>query len=223
MRKYHNMLLATAAAVALAASVGAASAQQTSKPESRGAAPHAMQKSPHAAQKSPLAQRQTGARPQSTAQARPGSSGQQKPSNTPATAQEQQRRNGMSAQRRPSGAPATAQQQPARANTNTAQRRSGLNGLQGNASGTNVQLTARQRTDFRRTIIDARGAPKVGHVNFDVTVGTVVPRDQVHAAPVPEALVRIEPRWRGFLYFVYTDEIVVVNPHDMRIVAVLMV
>jgi hypothetical protein len=30
-----------------------------------------------------------------------------------------------------------------------------------------------------------------------------------------------EPRWRGYLYFVYADEIVVVSPRDMRIVAVL--
>jgi len=41
-----------------------------------------------------------------------------------------------------------------------------------------------------------------------------------HAVPVPGTLVRIEPRWHGFLYFVYQDEIVIVNPHDMRIVAV---
>ena len=38
--------------------------------------------------------------------------------------------------------------------------------------------------------------------------------------PVPNTLVQIEPRWRGFLYFVYEDEVVIVNPHDMKIVAV---
>jgi hypothetical protein len=175
---------------------------------------------------------------------RGGPGAQQKPSNTPATAQEQeprnrmsgkqrpssnpasaeeQRRNGTSAQRQTPNAPSTAEQKPSRGGPNTAQGRNGLNGLQGSASGTNVQLSEQQRTEFRRTIIDARGAPKVGHVDFDIAVGTAVPRDRIHLVPVPETLVQIEPRWSGFLYFVYTDEIVVVNPNDMRIVAVLMV
>lgn len=50
-----------------------------------------------------------------------------------------------------------------------------------------------------------------------------MPRGQVHVVPIPESLVRIEPRWRGFLYFVHENDIVVVNPRDMRIVAVLLV
>jgi len=33
-------------------------------------------------------------------------------------------------------------------------------------------------------------------------------------------LVQIEPEWRGFLYFVYENEVVIVNPRDMRVVAV---
>jgi uncharacterized protein Smg (DUF494 family) len=33
--------------------------------------------------------------------------------------------------------------------------------------------------------------------------------------------VQIDPAWRGFLYFVHEDEVVIVNPRDMRIVAVL--
>ena len=51
-----------------------------------------------------------------------------------------------------------------------------------------------------------------------MTVGTVIPRGRIHVVPVPETLVRIEPEWRGFLYFVYEDEVVVVNPRDMKIV-----
>ncbi|HTV37951.1 MAG TPA: DUF1236 domain-containing protein [Xanthobacteraceae bacterium] len=243
MRKYHNTLLTTAAAVALVVSAGLAAAQDSSKPESPGAATHAMPNNS-------MGQRQTGQRPASSAQQQPSNTpataqeqqrpnamgGKQKPSSTAqeqqqpnamggkqkpsSTAQEQQRRSGTSAQQRPSG---TAQQQPGRGGPDTAQRQRGLNGLQGNASGTNVQLSGQQRTDIRRTVIDARGAPKVGHVDFDVTVGTAVPRGRIHAVPVPESLVRIEPRWRGYLYFVYADDIVVVNPRDMRIVAVLAV
>lgn len=91
----------------------------------------------------------------------------------------------------------------------------------GRASGTNVQLSSQQRTQIRQTVIEARNAPRVGHVDFDVSVGTVVPRGRIHVVPVPETLVRIEPSWRGYLYFVYSDEVVIVNPRDMRIIAVL--
>jgi hypothetical protein len=101
--------------------------------------------------------------------------------------------------------------------------RNGMRGLQANASGVNVRLNDGQRTRIRTTVIEAPGAPRVDHVNFDVTVGTVVPRGAVHIVPVPATLVQIQPEWRGFLYFVYESEVVVVNPRDMKIIAVLVV
>jgi len=110
----------------------------------------------------------------------------------------------------------------------TAQRNESLKGLQGNTSvpmrgagGTNVTLNNQQRTQIRDTVINGRGAPRVGSVGFNVTIGTVIPRGHLHLVRVPETLVRIDPGWRGFLYFVYNDEIVIVDPHDMRIVEVL--
>lgn len=90
----------------------------------------------------------------------------------------------------------------------------------GRAEGGNVQLSEQQRTQIRTTVINGRNAPRVGHVDFDVKVGTAIPRGKVHVVPVPETLVRIEPQWRGFLYFVYEDEVVIVDPHDYKIVAV---
>ena len=115
----------------------------------------------------------------------------------------------------------------------TAQRNESLKGLQGSTrepmqgaqgtrgAGGNVALNDQQRTRIRDTIINGRGAPRVGSVDFDVNVGTVVPRGHLHLVRVPETLVRIDPGWRGFLYFVYNDEVVIVDPHDMRIVEVL--
>jgi hypothetical protein len=90
----------------------------------------------------------------------------------------------------------------------------------GEVQGANVRLSEQQRTRIRETVINGRHAPRVGHVDFDVRVGTVIPRGRIHVVPVPETLVRIEPRWRGFLYFVYEDEVVIVNPHNMHIVAI---
>lgn len=131
---------------------------------------------------------------------------------------------------------ATAEKERGRnSRMNSAERRENiLKGLQGNASkpmqgeterrqptgGANIQLSEEQRTKIRETVVDSRSAPRVGHVNFNVSVGTHVPR-HIHFAAVPETLVRIQPEWRGYRYFVYEDEIVIVNPHDLSIVAVL--
>jgi len=126
------------------------------------------------------------------------------------TAQEQQRSNERNA---------TTQQ---RGNNRNAEEQLERNSrLQGNASGVNVQLNDQQRKEIRTTVIEKGGAPRVGHVDFDLAVGTVVPRERIHVIPVPETLVRIEPEWRGYMYFVYEDEIIVVNPRDYKIVAVL--
>jgi hypothetical protein len=115
------------------------------------------------------------------------------------------------------------------ASTTAEQRRNGgpntvrsedqrLHGLQGNASG--VTLNDEQRTRIRNTVINARGAPRIGSIDFDLAVGTAIPRGRIEIVPVPETLVAIEPAWRGFRYFIYEDELVIVDPHDMRIVAV---
>jgi hypothetical protein len=113
-----------------------------------------------------------------------------------------------------------------RGRMNTAQRdQRNLKGLQGNAAipmqGSHVNLTSEQRTRIRETVIDARNAPRAGHVDFNIRVGTLVPHRGVRVVPVPRTLVEIDPAWRGYLYFVARDEVIIVNPRDMRIVAVL--
>jgi hypothetical protein len=116
-----------------------------------------------------------------------------------------------------------AQQQPQNNMQRGAQNNQGsarMNGGGTQGRGGNVQLSEQQRTQIRTTVINGHNAPRVGHVDFDVRVGTAIPRGRIHVVPVPETLVRIEPRWRGFLYFVYEDEIVIVNPHTYHIVAV---
>jgi hypothetical protein len=137
-------------------------------------------------------------------------------------AQEHERMGGNNAaERNRNGNAAAEQQNRSGAPSTSAQRdRTGTEGLQGNATGMNVQLNERQRNEIRTTVINGRGAPRVSGVDFDVTVGTVIPRGRIHVVPVPRTLVRIEPEWRGFLYFVYEDEVVIVNPRDMKIVAV---
>jgi hypothetical protein len=85
--------------------------------------------------------------------------------------------------------------------------------------GGSVTLTSDQRTKIRETVIEGRNAPKVDRVNFSLNVGTVVPR-RVRVVEVPPTLVGIHPEWRGYRYFVYQDEIVIVDPKSLMIVAI---
>jgi hypothetical protein len=43
----------------------------------------------------------------------------------------------------------------------------------------------------------------------------------VRIAPVPSVLVEVNPQWRSYEYFVYDDEIILVDPRTHRIVAIL--
>jgi len=83
----------------------------------------------------------------------------------------------------------------------------------------NVSLTTEQKTTIRKTVLTS-SAPRVTHVDFDIKVGIVVPRT-VRVAPLPTTIVEIEPEWRGYMYFVSGDEIIIVEPSTLRIVAVL--
>lgn len=83
-----------------------------------------------------------------------------------------------------------------------------------------VSLTTEQKTTIRTTVINT--GPRVTNVNFDVKVGVVVPRT-VRIAPLPATLVTIEPSWRGYMYFVYNDEIIIVEPRTLRIIEVIVI
>jgi hypothetical protein len=82
-----------------------------------------------------------------------------------------------------------------------------------------VSLTTEQKTTIRRTVLTS-SAPRVTNVTFEIRVGTVVPRT-VRVAPLPREIIEIEPEWRGYMYFVSGDEIIVVEPGTLRIVAVI--
>lgn len=221
MNYQRKTLLAGVAALALAAGTGLASAQETPKDQgSQSKQPHATQQMNQA----PAAK--TGQNAQQENRGPKGRAEQnaaQDQHKGQTTQQQQNERNGKAANQpnERNGTAAQQERQGGRDNNAAAQReRDGMHGLQGNATGMNVKLTDEQRTRIRSTVIHATGAPRVAHVDFDVTVGTAIPRGRINVIPVPDMLVQIEPSWRGFLYFVYEDEVVIVNPNDMTIVAV---
>jgi DNA mismatch repair ATPase MutL len=86
--------------------------------------------------------------------------------------------------------------------------------------GAQAQLSTEQRTQIRQTVMQAGDAPRVSSVNFSLSVGTVVPRT-VKYVTLPPRVVEIYPAWRGYHFFIVGDQIVIVEPGSLRIVAVI--
>jgi hypothetical protein len=87
-------------------------------------------------------------------------------------------------------------------------------------SRASANLTPEKRTQLHQAVVKERSAPRVDRVDFSLSVGTAVPRS-VRFVPVPSTIVEIEPSWRGYDYFVVGDQIVIVDPRSMEIVAVI--
>src|SRR4029453_321317 len=193
-------LLATIAAAGLVAGTIAVSAQGTQSPGS-GSAP---------------AEKMDRGSPRESHKATPQREGQK------ATAQQEgqkatPQREGQKATPEREGQKATPQQEGQKA---TPQREGATQ--EGRTGGAGAELSTEQRTQVRQTILQSGNVPRVSRseVNINISVGTVVPRS-VRLVSIPERIVTIRPAWRGFLYFVVDDEIIVVEPGSLKIVAVI--
>jgi hypothetical protein len=82
-----------------------------------------------------------------------------------------------------------------------------------------AKLSTEQRSKITTVIRNEKVQP-VTNVNFSIAVGTRVPRT-VNFYPLPMAIVDIYPAWSGYQFFLVRNEIVVVDPHTLEIVAVL--
>ncbi len=89
------------------------------------------------------------------------------------------------------------------------------------AAGTRatINLTPEKRTQIHEVIVQERNAPRVSSPNFNVSVGARVPRT-IRFMALPRTILEIEPAWRGFEYFMVGDEIVIIDPRSMEIVAI---
>jgi hypothetical protein len=85
-----------------------------------------------------------------------------------------------------------------------------------------VQLDDQQRTKISASIRDQKGLKRVERtsINFNINVGTVVPRT-IGLAPLPAPIYAVVPAYRGFLYIVVGDELLIVHPRTYEIVAVI--
>jgi len=90
-------------------------------------------------------------------------------------------------------------------------------GAAGTSSG--ASLTTEQRSKISTTIKQSNVRP-VTNINFNVSVGTVVPRNvTLHA--LPASVVEVYPQWRSYRFILVGDEIVIIEPDSYRIVAVI--
>jgi len=86
-------------------------------------------------------------------------------------------------------------------------------------AGKSVNLSSEQRTRIHE-VIGRNTSARVDHVDFTLSVGTRVPRT-VHVVVLPDEIVRIVPEYRGFKYIIVRDEIVILDPDTLEIVAIL--
>jgi hypothetical protein len=86
-------------------------------------------------------------------------------------------------------------------------------------AGAGAKLSTEQRARITTVIKEQHVAP-VTNVNFSISVGTRIPR-AVSFHPLPAEIVTVYPDWRGYEFFLVREQIVVVNPRTLQIVAAL--
>jgi hypothetical protein len=87
-------------------------------------------------------------------------------------------------------------------------------------AGSGAKLSTEQRTKIT-TVIRNEHVEAVNNVDFNITVGTRVPRERVHLRPLPSEVITIYPEWRGYQFILVRNEILVIDPATYEIVAVL--
>jgi Protein of unknown function (DUF1236) len=100
-----------------------------------------------------------------------------------------------------------------------ADSKGGAEGKTVGQAGAAGKLSNEQRTKIT-TVIRNQHVQPVTNVNFSIAVGTRVPRD-VSFHPLPAEIVSVYPDWRGYEFILVRDQILVIDPSSLEIVAVL--
>jgi uncharacterized protein DUF1236 len=203
-----NTLLATVATAALMAGLGLASADDT---KGNAPAPAAVsQKAPASTAQAPMT-----AKPATTAQApmkeKPATTAQTPVKEKPATTAQMPSKEKpvTTAQTAVKEKPATVAQAPAKDSV----------AKDDTKSGAPAALSAEQHTKIQDTMRGEK-TERLSNVQFSTTVGEMIP-DTVHLYVLPVSIVEYAPQYRGYEYILVGDEILIVNPRTMRIVAVI--
>lgn len=83
-----------------------------------------------------------------------------------------------------------------------------------------IRINDEQRSRIREVFVRHRDIPRVSHLDVELRPGVRLHR-RVHFVAVPQDVIRIYPEFRRYRVFRTEDEIVIVEPTTLRIVAVL--
>ncbi len=215
-----NMFLMTAAMSALIGATGVVSAQA---PSNAPNAPAASQPAPSTSQSAPAEKAAPMKRGDSPSGMKGGQAEMPREGGNAQRAQDNSKDNMKS-----KGAETTQDQKSGKAasETNMDKSKDGMKADQKNTAegkagtttgpaGAGAKLSGEQRTSITKQNIKP-----VTNINFSIKVGTRVPRT-VGFHPLPAEVVTIYPNWRGYEFFLVNDQIIVVNPRTLEIVAVL--
>ena len=86
-------------------------------------------------------------------------------------------------------------------------------------SGAPAALSGEQHAKIWTTLRGEK-AERLSNVQFSTTVGGVIP-GTVHLYRLPVSIVEYAPQYRGYEYILVGDEILIVDPRTLRIVAVI--
>jgi len=107
---------------------------------------------------------------------------------------------------------------PSRAGTPGQQDRAGTTGQGAAGARGAVNLSTEQRSTIKTVIHEQKVQPT--SLNVSISVGTRIPHGtRLH--PLPARVVEVYPAWRGYEYILVGDQIVVIDPATLEIVAVL--
>jgi Protein of unknown function (DUF1236) len=196
-----NTLLITVATAALMVGAGSASAQDAKeKGEAPAAAAHD--------QKAPAGKmdQQPGSLPQKS----PAPTAQAPVKEKPA----------VTTQKPADSKPETAGQGSAKQTSEQSTPHTGSSVAKDDAkSGAPAALSTEQHAKIRDTLRTG-SAERLTNVQFSTTVGEVIP-GTVHLYALPISVVEYAPQYRDYEYILVGDEILIVDPRSLRIVAVI--
>jgi Protein of unknown function (DUF1236) len=231
-----NTLLATVAATALIAGAGLASAQGPGENrEAPGAATHEpkapggktdQQPNSVPQQKSPAPNAQAPVKPAPTAQApakeTPAPTAQAPMKEKPApTAQAPMKEKPAETAQAPSVAKPQAAEHGGNAQTSEPpnSRMAPGTARDETRSGPPAALSAEQHVKIRNTLRIEK-SERLAKVPFSTKVGEAIP-GTVHLYVLPVSILEYAPQYRGYEYILVGDEILIVDPRTLRIVAVI--
>jgi Protein of unknown function (DUF1236) len=109
--------------------------------------------------------------------------------------------------------------QPAQRNAEKPGEGTAPNTVRAESTPAAAALSPEHRTAIRNTIRSEKVAPLTG-VQFSITIGEAIPRT-VHLNRLPLQIVEYAPQYRGYEYILVGEDILIVDPVTLRIVAVI--